>query len=54
MSDPLEVFPAIDLRGGRVVRLAQGDPSRETRYGCPLYPSPSPRDRQQTRMPSSA
>jgi phosphoribosylformimino-5-aminoimidazole carboxamide ribotide isomerase len=27
------VFPAIDLRGGRVVRLAQGDPSRQTVYG---------------------
>jgi phosphoribosylformimino-5-aminoimidazole carboxamide ribotide isomerase len=27
------VIPAIDLRGGRVVRLAQGDPSQETEYG---------------------
>lgn len=27
------VFPAIDLRGGKVVRLAQGDPSRQTVYG---------------------
>lgn len=27
------VYPAIDLRGGRVVRLAQGDPQRETCYG---------------------
>jgi len=27
-----EVFPAIDLRGGRVVRLRQGDPRRETMY----------------------
>jgi phosphoribosylformimino-5-aminoimidazole carboxamide ribotide isomerase len=27
------VFPAIDLRGGKVVRLAQGDPSRQTTYG---------------------
>lgn len=26
------VFPAIDLRQGRVVRLAQGDPARETSY----------------------
>ncbi len=26
------VYPAIDLRKGRVVRLAQGDPSRETTY----------------------
>jgi phosphoribosylformimino-5-aminoimidazole carboxamide ribotide isomerase len=27
-----EVIPAIDLRGGRVVRLAQGDYARETRF----------------------
>ncbi len=27
------VYPAIDLRGGRVVRLAQGDPGRQTVYG---------------------
>jgi phosphoribosylformimino-5-aminoimidazole carboxamide ribotide isomerase len=26
------VYPAIDLRGGQVVRLSQGDPARETRY----------------------
>ncbi len=28
-----ELFPAIDLRGGRVVRLHQGDYARETVYG---------------------
>jgi phosphoribosylformimino-5-aminoimidazole carboxamide ribotide isomerase len=27
------VYPAIDLRQGRVVRLIQGDPDRETQYG---------------------
>ena len=27
-----DVYPAIDLRLGRVVRLAQGDPTRETKY----------------------
>jgi phosphoribosylformimino-5-aminoimidazole carboxamide ribotide isomerase len=27
------IYPAIDLRGGRVVRLAQGDPGRQTVYG---------------------
>ncbi len=27
------IFPAIDLRGGKVVRLAQGDPGRQTLYG---------------------
>jgi phosphoribosylformimino-5-aminoimidazole carboxamide ribotide isomerase len=26
------IFPAIDLRAGKVVRLAQGDPSRQTTY----------------------
>ena len=26
------IFPAIDLREGRVVRLSQGDPDRETHY----------------------
>ncbi len=29
----MEIIPAIDLLGGRVVRLVQGDPARETRYG---------------------
>ena len=28
----MEIIPAIDLRGGRVVRLRQGDYMRETRY----------------------
>jgi phosphoribosylformimino-5-aminoimidazole carboxamide ribotide isomerase len=28
----MEIIPAIDLRGGKVVRLVQGDPARETRY----------------------
>ncbi|MCC7352371.1 MAG: 1-(5-phosphoribosyl)-5-[(5-phosphoribosylamino)methylideneamino]imidazole-4-carboxamide isomerase [Anaerolineae bacterium] len=27
------IYPAIDLRGGRVVRLRQGAPEAETRYG---------------------
>ena len=27
------VYPAIDLRGGRCVRLTQGDFARETVYG---------------------
>lgn len=27
-----DVYPAIDLRGGQVVRLRQGDPKRETAY----------------------
>ena len=33
-SEPIfTIFPAIDLRGGKVVRLAQGDPDRQTTYG---------------------
>lgn len=27
------IFPAIDLRSGKIVRLTQGDPSRQTTYG---------------------
>ena len=30
MTTPMIVYPAIDLRGGRVVRLLHGDPSQET------------------------
>ncbi len=33
VSGTFQVIPAIDLRGGRVVRLRQGDFDRETRYG---------------------
>jgi phosphoribosylformimino-5-aminoimidazole carboxamide ribotide isomerase len=32
----MELYPAIDLRDGRAVRLTQGDFSREQRYGDPL------------------
>jgi len=32
VSEELIIFPAIDLRGGRVVRLRQGDPAAETAY----------------------
>lgn len=31
--EPLIVFPAIDLKGGQVVRLAEGDMARATIYG---------------------
>ena len=41
----MQLFPAIDLRGGKVVRLTQGDYGRRTTYyRCLLYTSPSPRD----------
>ena len=33
MMNRFIVFPAIDLRGGKVVRLSQGDPRRQTTYG---------------------
>lgn len=32
VTRPFEILPAIDLRGGRVVRLRQGDFTRETAY----------------------
>ncbi len=31
--ETFNVFPAIDLRGGQVVRLLQGDPGQQTTYG---------------------
>jgi phosphoribosylformimino-5-aminoimidazole carboxamide ribotide isomerase len=31
--DAFDVYPAIDLRSGLVVRLSQGDPTRQTVYG---------------------
>lgn len=30
------LIPAVDLKGGRVVRLYEGDPERETQYGDPV------------------
>jgi phosphoribosylformimino-5-aminoimidazole carboxamide ribotide isomerase len=32
-----DIYPAIDLRQGRVVRLVEGDPRRETEYGTDPY-----------------
>ena len=32
MATPFEILPAIDLRGGRVVRLEEGDFERETSF----------------------
>ena len=34
MTSDLEILPAIDLRGGRVVRLQQGDFARETAFSA--------------------
>ena len=33
----MQLFPAIDLRGGKVVRLTQGDYDRMTVYGEDPY-----------------
>jgi phosphoribosylformimino-5-aminoimidazole carboxamide ribotide isomerase len=33
MTKNFTIFPAIDLRAGKIVRLAQGDPERQTVYG---------------------
>lgn len=32
----MHIFPAIDIRGGRCVRLLQGDYSKESTYGAPV------------------
>jgi phosphoribosylformimino-5-aminoimidazole carboxamide ribotide isomerase len=32
MSRPITLYPALDLRGGRCVRLERGDPNRERSY----------------------
>lgn len=32
-DSPFTIFPAIDLRAGKIVRLAQGDPFQQTTYG---------------------
>ncbi|MCR6661895.1 MAG: 1-(5-phosphoribosyl)-5-[(5-phosphoribosylamino)methylideneamino]imidazole-4-carboxamide isomerase [Luteimonas sp.] len=33
VEDGFTLYPAIDVRGGRIVRLSQGDYDQETRYG---------------------
>ncbi|MEO7477802.1 MAG: HisA/HisF-related TIM barrel protein, partial [Lysobacteraceae bacterium] len=33
MSKDFTIYPAIDVRDGRIVRLRQGDYATETRYG---------------------
>ena len=41
----MQLFPAIDLRGGQVVRLTQGDYDRMTIYGqdpCAQAPGKAP------------
>ncbi len=36
MSTYLELLPAVDVRGGKAVRLVQGELDAETAYGAPL------------------
>ena len=35
-SQTLEILPAIDVRGGRAVRLVQGELDKESNYGIPV------------------
>ncbi|CAN2237725.1 HisA Phosphoribosylformimino-5-aminoimidazole carboxamide ribonucleotide (ProFAR) isomerase [actinobacterium SCGC AAA044-D11] len=35
-SQALEILPAIDVRGGRAVRLVQGELDKESNYGLPV------------------
>ena len=37
----MQIFPAIDLRGGQVVRLYQGDYDKETVYAPAPWPGTS-------------
>ena len=32
----MEIWPAVDIRGGNAVRLEQGDYARETVFGTPM------------------
>ena len=36
MPKKLELLPAIDVKGGRAVRLVQGELSKESQYGAPI------------------
>ncbi|HEX7188964.1 MAG TPA: bifunctional 1-(5-phosphoribosyl)-5-((5-phosphoribosylamino)methylideneamino)imidazole-4-carboxamide isomerase/phosphoribosylanthranilate isomerase PriA, partial [Actinomycetes bacterium] len=36
MTEPLVLLPAVDVAGGRAVRLVQGEAGSATSYGDPL------------------
>ena len=48
-----EVF-AYDIAGGKNIKVTEEGGSRKYYKTCLLYTSPSPRDKRQSRMPSSA
>jgi len=48
VTSAFEILPAIDLRGGRVVRLQQGDFGRETAFSSEPAEVARPADRTST------
>ena len=53
IEKPLAVTPDAKMTGSQQTRKMRADASTAT-SDCLLYTSPSPRDRQKSRMPSSA
>ena len=51
---PQEFGNAIAETPGKLVNFIQGEVEKTKEYNCLLYTSPSQRDRQKSRMPSSA
>ena len=52
-NDPIRKFTVHDRHKGPVSRTVHTEPHKHI-WDCLLYTSPSPRDRQKSRMPSSA
>ena len=50
----LESMPRQSLRGTDITTIQDIEPSTDLSQACLLYTSPSPRDKRQSRMPSSA
>ena len=56
-ANKVEIKKAVEAAYGvsvEKVRTLNSGPERKLRYTCLLYTSPSPRDKRQSRMPSSA